>query len=195
AAGAQAAFRQALTPGAHAPPEVLKALNAWDPADKASADRIRLHDSYAAAAAPNHRKLTFPRPQKGTSVKARPDPPSLRPLQGFRLRGRGAGSAEEALERASGTDDTVYVRLSSQHSLRSKHAYFLKKTILDAFAAANAPSHIGIDTIKHVPSGLALQPLGSCAVSELFSLHNLIKATFSADKVEIGNQWDRFVLM
>ncbi|CAD6920063.1 unnamed protein product, partial [Tilletia controversa] len=196
AAGAHAAFKQALTPGAHAPPEVLiKALNAWDPADSASADRIRLHDSYAAAAAPNDRKLSFPRPPKHKAVKTRPDPPPLRPLQGFQLRGRGAGSAEEALEKASGADETVYVRLSSQHKMRTTHAYFLKKLAAEALKDADAPQHVGIDTIKHIPSGLALRPLSTCTAAELFSFHEQIKVKFSANQVEIGNQWDRFVVM
>ncbi|KAL9935369.1 hypothetical protein V8E36_005717 [Tilletia maclaganii] len=54
---------------------------------------------------------------------------------------------------------------------------------------------VDIDTIKHVPSGLALRPAASCTAAELFTLHDLFKAQLSADKVELGNQWYRYVLM
>ncbi|KAE8237848.1 hypothetical protein A4X06_0g9086, partial [Tilletia controversa] len=198
-AAAEAALAQALTPNARAPPDqLIKALRTWNPENAASADSIRLPDSprsYATAARKDKGKASSRRPAPETIIPPTPPAP-LRPLQGFRLRGQRSGSAEEAAAAAdSRADDRLFARLSSQHELRTKHAYFLKKMLTDALSESGAPATIGLYTIKHVPSGLALRPSDTCTASELFEYHDLIKETLSADKVDISNQWHRYVLM
>ncbi|KAE8227738.1 hypothetical protein CF326_g7355 [Tilletia indica] len=87
------------------------------------------------------------------------------------------------------------IRQPNPNELRTRHAYFIKKLLSDALTKADAPAHIGLDTIKHVPSGLALRPSDSCSSTESFAFQDLIKETLAADRVDISNQWDRFVLM
>ncbi|CAD6973272.1 unnamed protein product [Tilletia controversa] len=198
-AAAEAALAQALTTNARAPPDqLIKALRTWNPENAASADSIRLPDaprSYATAARKGKGKASSRRPAPETIIPPTPPAP-LRPLQGFRLRGQRSGSAEEAAAAAdSRADDRLFARLSSQHELRTKLAYFLKKMLTDALSESGAPATIGLDTIKHVPSGLALRPSDTCTASELFEYHDLMKETLSADEVDISNQWHRYVLM
>ncbi|KAL9937895.1 hypothetical protein V8E36_003440 [Tilletia maclaganii] len=198
-AAAEAALTQALTPNARAPPDqLIKALRTWNPENAASADSIRLPDaprSYATAARKGKDKTSSRRFAPETIIPPTPPAP-LRPLQGYRLRGQRSGSAEEAAAAAdSRADDRLFARLPSMHEFRTKHAYFLKKMLTDALSQSGAPATIGLDTIKHVPSGLALRPSDTCTASELFEYRDLIKETLLANGVDISNQWDRYVLM
>ncbi|KAL9940215.1 hypothetical protein V8E36_000920, partial [Tilletia maclaganii] len=198
-AAAEAALTQALTPNARSPPDqLINALRTWNPENAASADSIHLPDaprSYATAARKGKGKTSSRRFAPETIIPPTPPAP-LRSLQGYRLRGQRSGSAEEAAAAAdSRADDRLFARLPSMHEFRTKHAYFLKKMLTDALSQSGAPATIGLDTIKHVPSGLALRPSDTCNASELFEYRDLIKETLLASGVDISNQWDRYVLM
>ncbi|KAK0518050.1 hypothetical protein OC834_007878, partial [Tilletia horrida] len=197
-AATDATLKLALSPGACATPEVLiKALRTFDPEKPASVDDIRLD------ARPSYATATRTARGQRYSRAAPPAPPipspplaPLRPLQGFRLRGQKKGSAEEVAAAAdSRMDDRIFARLSSQHAVRSQHSFFIKIRLTNALREAGAPADVGIDIIKHVPTGVSLRPSTTCTASQLYEYKDTIQKTLTADRVDLSCQWDRYVLM